>query len=117
MRLASIAVALGLASASTCAQAQESAPFYRGKTIRIVISTGVAGGYDEYARVIAEHMGRAHRWHSRLHCAEHAGRWRAAGCKLSLHSGAAGRHHHWDRAFERAAGAALGQQGRALRYA
>ena len=38
------------------ASAQE--PFYRGKTIRIVISTGVAGGYAEYARVIAEHMGR-----------------------------------------------------------
>jgi tripartite-type tricarboxylate transporter receptor subunit TctC len=62
MRLASIAVAICLAfclaSAPACAQAQESAPFYRGKTIRIVISTGVAGGYAEYARVIAEHMGR-----------------------------------------------------------
>ena len=62
MRLASIAVAIclagGLALAPNCAQAQESAPFYRGKTIRIVISTGVAGGYAEYARVIAEHMGR-----------------------------------------------------------
>src|SRR3954471_25049232 len=56
MRLLSIAVVLCLASA--CAQAQESAPFYRGKTIRVVISTGVAGGYAEYARVIAEHMGR-----------------------------------------------------------
>jgi tripartite-type tricarboxylate transporter receptor subunit TctC len=56
MRLLSIAIVLCLASA--CAQAQESAPFYRGKTIRIVISTGVAGGYAEYARVIAEHMGR-----------------------------------------------------------
>jgi tripartite-type tricarboxylate transporter receptor subunit TctC len=33
-------------------------PFYRGKTIRIVISTGVAGGYAEYARVLADHMGR-----------------------------------------------------------
>jgi len=58
MRLASIAVAVCLASAPVCAQAQESASFYRGKTIRIVISTGVAGGYAEYARVIAEHMGR-----------------------------------------------------------
>jgi tripartite-type tricarboxylate transporter receptor subunit TctC len=62
MRLASIVVAICLASclapAPACAQAQESAPFYRGKTIRIVISTGVAGGYAEYARVIAEHMGR-----------------------------------------------------------
>jgi tripartite-type tricarboxylate transporter receptor subunit TctC len=62
MRHASIAVAICLASflasAPAGAQAQESAPFYRGKTIRIVISTGVAGGYAEYARVIAEHMGR-----------------------------------------------------------
>jgi len=62
MRLASIAVAICLTSCLTwapaCAQTQESAPFYRGKTIRIVISTGVAGGYAEYARVIAEHMGR-----------------------------------------------------------
>jgi tripartite-type tricarboxylate transporter receptor subunit TctC len=62
MRLPSIAVAICLvsclASAPACAQAQDGAPFYRGKTIRIVISTGVAGGYAEYARVIAEHMGR-----------------------------------------------------------
>jgi len=58
MRLASIALVLCLASAPACAQAQEPTPFYRGKTIRIVISTGVAGGYAEYARVIAEHMGR-----------------------------------------------------------
>jgi tripartite-type tricarboxylate transporter receptor subunit TctC len=58
MRLASIALVLCLALAPACGQAQESAPFYRGKTIRIVISTGVAGGYAEYARVIAEHMGR-----------------------------------------------------------
>jgi tripartite-type tricarboxylate transporter receptor subunit TctC len=58
MRLASIALVLCLASVPAGAQAQESAPFYRGKTIRIVISTGVAGGYAEYARVIAEHMGR-----------------------------------------------------------
>jgi tripartite-type tricarboxylate transporter receptor subunit TctC len=33
-------------------------PFYRGKTIRLVISTGVAGGYAEYARVLAEYMPR-----------------------------------------------------------
>jgi tripartite-type tricarboxylate transporter receptor subunit TctC len=39
------------------AQADDSTPFYRGKTIRIVISTGVAGGYAEYARLLADHMG------------------------------------------------------------
>jgi tripartite-type tricarboxylate transporter receptor subunit TctC len=33
-------------------------PFYKGKTLRIVISTGVAGGYGEYARSIAAHMGK-----------------------------------------------------------
>jgi tripartite-type tricarboxylate transporter receptor subunit TctC len=41
------------------APAQEATPFYQGKTIRIVISTGVAGGYAEYAHVLADHM-RAH---------------------------------------------------------
>lgn len=38
--------------------AQDAAPFYQGKTIRIVISTGVAGGYMEYARALADHIGR-----------------------------------------------------------
>jgi tripartite-type tricarboxylate transporter receptor subunit TctC len=37
--------------------AAEDAPFYKGKIIRIVISTGVAGGYAEYARLLADHMG------------------------------------------------------------
>src|ERR1700688_4278533 len=40
-----------------CASLAQEAPFYRGKTIRIVISTGVAGGYAEYARLLADHMG------------------------------------------------------------
>src|SRR4030088_1633648 len=45
------------APAPSNASAQEAAPFYQGKTIRIVISTGVAGGYAEYARLLADHMG------------------------------------------------------------
>jgi len=56
MRLRSIIGAFLIAACPAAASAQE--PFYRSKTIRIVISTGVAGGYAEYARVIAEHMGR-----------------------------------------------------------
>ncbi len=44
-----------LTAAPGIALAQE--PFYRGKTIRIVISTGVAGGYAEYAHLLADHMG------------------------------------------------------------
>src|SRR5581483_6172105 len=32
-------------------------PFYKGKTIRMVISAGVAGGYMEYARTLVDFMG------------------------------------------------------------
>src|SRR5882757_9316788 len=31
--------------------------FFQGKQIRIIISAGVAGGYAEYARLLAAHMG------------------------------------------------------------
>src|ERR1700693_1590609 len=54
----SMIAALLLAAAPSTVWAQEAAPFYQGKTIRIVISTGVAGGYAEYARLLADHMGR-----------------------------------------------------------
>jgi tripartite-type tricarboxylate transporter receptor subunit TctC len=58
MRIGKIVAGLLLASAPTISSlAQDAAPFYRGKTIRIVISTGVAGGYAEYARLLAGHMG------------------------------------------------------------
>jgi tripartite-type tricarboxylate transporter receptor subunit TctC len=39
------------------ARAQDSAPFFKGKTIRILLSAGVAGGYAEYGRLLAAHMG------------------------------------------------------------
>ena len=32
--------------------------FYNGKTLRIVISTGVAGGFAEYGRLLSEHLGK-----------------------------------------------------------
>jgi tripartite-type tricarboxylate transporter receptor subunit TctC len=32
-------------------------PFFKGKQVRIIISAGVAGGYAEYARLLAAHMG------------------------------------------------------------
>ena len=56
MRL-SIGPVIGLLLLSGPVSAQDATPFYQGKTIRIVISTGVAGGYAEYARALAEHMG------------------------------------------------------------
>jgi tripartite-type tricarboxylate transporter receptor subunit TctC len=48
-----------LAAASAGApQAQESTPFYKDKQIRLIISAGVAGGYMEYARTLADFLPR-----------------------------------------------------------
>ncbi len=44
-----------LVSASFAAAQEE---FYRGKTLRLVISTGVAGGFGEYGRLLSEHLGK-----------------------------------------------------------
>ena len=41
---------------STPSSAQE--PFYRGKTIRIIVGTGAGGGYDLYSRSLARHFGK-----------------------------------------------------------
>jgi tripartite-type tricarboxylate transporter receptor subunit TctC len=47
-----------LAAAPLCSSsAQDAAPFFKGKQVRILISAGVAGGYNEYARLLATHMG------------------------------------------------------------
>src|ERR671927_188446 len=32
--------------------------FYRGKTINIVVGYSAGGGYDQYARLVARHLGR-----------------------------------------------------------
>jgi tripartite-type tricarboxylate transporter receptor subunit TctC len=41
---------------STANSAQE--PFYRGKTVRIIVGTGAGGGYDIYSRTLARHFGK-----------------------------------------------------------
>src|SRR5215510_10207698 len=38
------------------AVAQE--PFYKGKTIRLIVGLAPGGGFDTYSRVIARHMGK-----------------------------------------------------------
>lgn len=35
-----------------------AAPYYEGKSIRIIVGAAPGGGYDAYARVIARHLGR-----------------------------------------------------------
>jgi tripartite-type tricarboxylate transporter receptor subunit TctC len=47
-----------LAMAPRPSLAQDEGAFYKGKTIRLIISVGVAGGFGEYARTLAEHLSR-----------------------------------------------------------
>ena len=57
-RAASLVLGLLLVAVQTSlGQTQTAADFYQGKTLRIVISTGVAGGFGEYARLLSEHIG------------------------------------------------------------
>jgi tripartite-type tricarboxylate transporter receptor subunit TctC len=93
---------------------QTAADFYQGKTLRIVISTGVAGGFGEYARLLSEHIGRHIAGRPHVIVQSMPGRRRAAGGKLSLRLGAPGRHHHRHHQLDRAVCPVVGQQGRAF---
>jgi len=46
-----------LAAGSAWPGFAEDLDFFKGKTIRILLSAGVTGGYAEYARLLAQHMG------------------------------------------------------------
>lgn len=50
-----LAVGIGLAAAAPVS-AQD--PFYKGKTIRVIVGVSPGGGYDTYARLVARHLGR-----------------------------------------------------------
>src|SRR3954465_2220232 len=43
---------------SSPAHADAISDFYKGKDLRLIISSTVGGGYDVYARTIARHLGR-----------------------------------------------------------
>src|SRR5215475_9824928 len=53
-------VVLAMALAACCASARADAvsDFYKGKELRLVISTTVGTGYDAYARAVGRHLGR-----------------------------------------------------------
>jgi tripartite-type tricarboxylate transporter receptor subunit TctC len=52
-------IALSAVPAMTqAALAQSVADFYRGKILEITVGTGVGGGYDANARLVARHLGR-----------------------------------------------------------
>lgn len=50
-----LAIAVGLAS-NVLVSAQE--PFYKGKTMRIIVGASAGGAFDTYSRAIARHMGK-----------------------------------------------------------
>lgn len=51
-----LAVLLSLAAAGP-ALADPVADFYKGKQMQFIIRTGVGGGYDQYSRLLARHIG------------------------------------------------------------
>lgn len=55
---AALAVAMGLLGSAPAAAQDAVEDFYRGRTISLLIGFGAGGGYDIYARVLAQHLGR-----------------------------------------------------------
>jgi tripartite-type tricarboxylate transporter receptor subunit TctC len=49
------AIALWVGGAGDAATAQDAAPYFQGKQIRLVIGSAAGGGYDLFARTIAAH--------------------------------------------------------------
>lgn len=54
----SLAAAMLATVPATGSLAQSVAEFYRGKTVDLQIAYSVGGGYDQYARLLARHMGK-----------------------------------------------------------
>ena len=53
-----VAAAAAVAVAGFAAQAETAAEFYKGKTVRIIVSYGAGGSYGLYALLLANHMQR-----------------------------------------------------------
>jgi tripartite-type tricarboxylate transporter receptor subunit TctC len=58
LRLIAVFVVLSVASGSSARLAHSAAPFYEGKTIRIIVGTSPGGGYDTYTRLVARHFSK-----------------------------------------------------------
>jgi len=58
--MAKVSAALGVATLlfGIRAQALAQEPFYKGKTVRIIVGGSAGGGYDTYTRTIARHLGK-----------------------------------------------------------
>ncbi|MFN3889652.1 MAG: Bug family tripartite tricarboxylate transporter substrate binding protein [Beijerinckiaceae bacterium] len=59
MKASAIILASTLAAlTATASSAQDESKFYDGKQIRMIIRSGVGGGYDLYSRMLARHIGK-----------------------------------------------------------
>src|SRR5437016_10311899 len=59
LRSRGVVAACTLACAIIGAQAQSAEDFYRGKKeLNLITSSSVGGGYDQYSRLVARHMGK-----------------------------------------------------------
>lgn len=57
-RVAPVMALAAAAFAMQPATSNAADPFYEGKTVRFIVGTGVGGGYDAYARMLAPHYAR-----------------------------------------------------------
>lgn len=57
-RLSSLVFALLILLLFSLSSAPAQEPFYKGKTIRIVVGLSAGGGYDRAARIISRHLGK-----------------------------------------------------------
>jgi tripartite-type tricarboxylate transporter receptor subunit TctC len=51
-------LAVGLVVWTQTASAQSVADFYKGKTLELYVGYGPGGGYDQYGRLLARHIGK-----------------------------------------------------------
>ena len=58
LRLTTVFAVLMISPGASEQLAHSAAPFYEGKTIRIIVGTSPGGGYDTYTRFIARHFSK-----------------------------------------------------------
>lgn len=49
---------LVMSAGVVCAHAQDVAPYFKGKTVTIIVGSPAGGGYDSYARLLGRHLGK-----------------------------------------------------------
>ena len=49
---------LAMTTGAACADAQDATPYFKGKTVTIVVGSSAGGGYDAYARLLGRYLGK-----------------------------------------------------------